>query len=115
MINTKLTLTLSMLLAAAVNVNAGQIDGGAVVGSMVGAGVGAAVGSATGGKNGAIIGGGVGGAVGAAVGSKDQPRSSTQVSSRENVVYVEGGNREEYREHHDNGKHKGQYKHHKHD
>jgi outer membrane lipoprotein SlyB len=105
---TKLTLVLSTLLAATVSVNAGQIDGGAVVGSMLGAGVGSAVGSATGGKNGAIIGGGVGGAVGAAVGSKDQPRAGT----RENAVYVEGRNRDDYREHHDNGKHKGQHKHH---
>lgn len=103
------------MLAAAVNVSAGEIDGGAVVGSMVGAGVGSAVGSATGGKNGAIIGGAVGGAIGASAGSKDQPRSSSQVVTKEKVIYVEGGNREQYREHHDNGKHKGQYKHHKHD
>ena len=113
MMKSKLTLVLSTLLAATVSVNAGQIDGGAVVGSMIGAGVGSALGSATGGKNGAIIGGGVGGALGAAVvGSKDQPRATTQVVTRENVVYVEGGNREDYREHHDHGKHKGQYKHH---
>lgn len=107
---TKSTLILSALLATAVNVSAGEIDGGAVVGSMVGAGVGSAVGSATGGKNGAIIGGGVGGALGAAVGSKETTRSTTQVVTREKVVYVDRD-----REYHDNGKHKGHHKRHKHD
>jgi outer membrane lipoprotein SlyB len=104
---TKSTLIVSLMLAAAVNVSAGQIDGGAVVGSMVGAGVGSAVGSATGGKNGAIIGGGVGGALGAAVGSKETTRSTTQVVTREKVVYVD-----QDREHHDNGRHEGHHKHH---
>ena len=108
---TKTTFVLAVMLAAAVNVNAGEIDGGAVVGSMVGAGVGSAIGSATGGKNGAIIGGGVGGAVGAAVGSKEPSRTETRVVNREKVVYVDG--REHY--HHDNGKHKGEYKRHHHD
>ncbi len=101
---TKSTLILSVMLA--VSVNAGEIDGGAVVGSMVGAGVGSAVGSATGGKNGAIIGGGVGGALGAAVGSSNKQTTTTVRDER--VVYVD-------REHHDNGKHKGQYKHHNRD
>lgn len=104
---TKTTLVLAVMLAAAVNVNAGEIDGGAVVGSMVGAGVGSAIGSATGGKNGAIIGGGVGGAVGAAVGSKEPSRTQTRVVNRD-VIYVEGDH------HHDNGKHKGEYMRHHH-
>lgn len=107
---TKSTLILSIMLVAGVNVSAGEIDGGAVVGSMVGAGVGSAVGSATGGKNGAIIGGGVGGALGAAVGSKETTRSTAQVVTREKVVYVDRD-----REHHDNGKHKGHHKHHNRD
>jgi len=84
--------------------SAGDIDGGAVVGSMVGAGVGSAVGSAAGGKNGAIIGGGLGGAVGAAVGSSEPTKTETHVVHRD-VVY-------EDHKHHDNGKHKGQHKHH---
>jgi hypothetical protein len=98
----KLTLVLCGMLTAAVCVSAGEIDGGAVVGSMVGAGVGSAVGSATGGKNGAIIGGGVGGALGAAVGSSNKQTTTVR---EEKVVYVD-------REHHDNGKHNGEHKHH---
>ncbi len=102
---TKSTLILSIMLVAAVNVSAGEIDGGAVVGSMVGAGVGSAVGSAAGGKEGAIIGGGVGGALGAAVGSKEPAKAETRVVTKEKVIYVD-------RKHHDNGKHKGHYKKH---
>lgn len=95
---TKLTLALSAILAASVNMNAGEIDGGAVLGSVVGAAAGSAIGSANGGKNGAIIGGGVGGALGAAVGS----------SHKQNTVVREGYVDREY---HDNGKHKGHHKH----
>ncbi|MCJ7765198.1 MAG: hypothetical protein MUP09_04580 [Thiovulaceae bacterium] len=84
-------------------VYAGQIDGGAVLGSAIGAATGAAVGSAVGGTNGAIIGGGAGGAIGAAVGSS---QTATTVVTHERVVYVD--------RHHDNGKHKGQYKHKRH-
>lgn len=100
-----ITFIMASLLIAG-TVNAGNVDGSAVLGSMVGAGVGSAVGSAIGGKEGAIIGGGAGGALGAAAGST---KSSTRiVSERERVVYVDGD-----REHHDHGKHKGHYKRHK--
>ncbi len=112
MIKTKSTLILSVLLAA--SINAGEIDGNAVIGSMVGAGVGTAVGSAAGGKDGAIIGGGVGGALGAAIGSKDTPKTSaapvqtkTQVITKEKVIYVEKEGRG------DKGKHKGHHKKHR--
>lgn len=95
------TITLAIVtLAMAASVNAGNVDGSAVLGSMVGAGVGSAVGSSIGGKEGAIIGGGAGGALGAAVGS------TKESSSR--VIYVDD-------RHHDNGKHKGEYKHRGHD
>lgn len=98
---TKLTLALSAILTASVNMNAGEIDGGAVLGSVVGAAAGSAIGSANGGKNGAIIGGGVGGALGAAVGSSHK---QSTVVREEKVIYVD-------REYHDNGKHKGHHKH----
>lgn len=100
----KISLTIVALLTAA-TVSAGEIDGNAVVGSMIGAGVGSAVGSSIGGKEGAIIGGGAGGALGAAVGSsKTSTQGSTNVVTRERVIYVEGD------DDHDNGKHKGHYK-----
>lgn len=100
------TITLVIVtLAMAASVNAGNVDGSAVLGSMVGAGVGSAVGSSIGGKEGAIIGGGAGGALGAAVGSKE---SSSRTITHERVIYVD-------RDHHDNGKHKGHYKHHEND
>lgn len=86
-----------------VNVNAGEIDGGAVLGSAIGAATGSALGSATGGKNGAIVGGGLGGAIGAAVGSSQGAPTTAQ-----KVIVLDRNNN--YNEHHDNGKHKGQYK-----
>lgn len=99
-------LTIASLVMAA-SLNAENVDGSAVLGSMVGAGVGSAVGSAIGGKEGAIIGGGAGGALGAAAGStKTSNQRSTNVVAHERVIYVDDN-------HHDNGKHKGQYKHRK--
>lgn len=104
------TITVSMVsLAIAVSLNAGNVDGSAVLGSMVGAGVGSAVGSAIGGKEGAIIGGGAGGALGAAAGSSKtstQTRTTNTAVVHEKVIYVEDGDRD----HHDHGKHKGHYK-----
>lgn len=100
----KTTLVLSGMLAAAVSLNAGQIDGNAVLGSAIGAAAGTAVGSAVGGKDGAIIGGGVGGALGAAAGSRDEP-SRTSGSTR---VIV--GDDDYHDGRHDNGLHKGHYK-----
>lgn len=100
------TITLIMVgLAMTASLNAGNVDGSAVLGSMVGAGVGSAVGSSIGGKEGAIIGGGAGGALGAAVGSSKTSTSgrTTNTVVHEKVIYVDEG-------HHDNGKHKGQYK-----
>ena len=99
----KLTLGLLVFVAASVFVNAGEIDGKAVLGSAVGAAAGSAIGSAAGGKEGAIIGGGLGGAVGAAVGSSES-KTQTKVVTKEKVIYVE-------KDHHDNGKHKGHHKH----
>lgn len=104
-----------MILAAlvtAVTVNASNVDGNAVLGSMVGAGVGSAVGSAVGGREGAIIGGGAGGALGAAAGSSktttvQRTNATSTTVVREKVIYVDEDR------YHDNGKHKGQYKHHK--
>ena len=96
------TITLSIAaLAMTASLNAGSVDGNAVLGSMVGAGVGSAVGSVIGGKEGAIIGGGAGGALGAAAGS-------TRTGTHEKVIYVDDD-----REHHDHGKHKGHYKKHR--
>ncbi|MBU1406349.1 MAG: hypothetical protein KKE83_07790 [Proteobacteria bacterium] len=77
------------------------IDGKAVLGGAIGGAAGAAVGSAVGGKTGAIVGAGLGGATGAAIATSD---NKTVV--REKVVVVEGG-------HHDNGRHRGHYKHRK--
>lgn len=91
------------------NLNAGQIDGNAVLGSAIGAAVGSAVGSAAGGKEGAVIGGGIGGAIGAAAGSNDrsvQPSGRVIVDQRvvsgQNVMIVD--------DRRNNGKHKGHYK-----
>jgi outer membrane lipoprotein SlyB len=99
-------LTMASLVMAA-SLNAGSIDGNAVLGSMVGAGVGSAVGSSIGGKEGAIIGGGAGGALGAAVGSSktSTPARTTNTAVQQREVYVD-----EHR-YHDNGKHKGHDKH----
>jgi outer membrane lipoprotein SlyB len=96
-------------LAMAASLNAGSIDGNAVLGSMVGAGVGSAVGSSIGGKEGAIIGGGAGGALGAAVGSSKTStpaRTTNTTVVNEKVIYVDRD-----RDYHDNGKHKGHDKH----
>jgi len=94
------------MLAATASLNAGQVDGSAVLGSAIGAAAGTAIGSAAGGKDGAIIGGGIGGALGAAAGSNNEP-SRTSGSAR---VIVE----DDYDGRHDNGKHKGHRKQHRH-
>lgn len=94
------------MLASAASLNAGQVDGSAVLGSAIGAAAGTAIGSAAGGKDGAIIGGGIGGALGAAAGSNNEP-SRASGSAR---VVVE----DDYDGRRDYGKHKGHYKQHKH-
>jgi len=78
------------------------VDGKAVLGGAIGGAAGAAVGSAVGGKTGAIVGAGVGGAAGAAVATSDNEKPV-----KKKVVYVHED------EHHDNGRHLGQKKHHK--
>ena len=75
------------------------VDGKAVLGGAIGGAAGAAVGSAVGGKTGAIVGAGVGGAAGAAIAADDKPAKKVVVIHEE--------------DHHDNGRHRGQYKHHK--
>lgn len=90
------------LILTAVSVSAGEVDGTAVLGGAIGGGAGAAVGSAVGGREGAIIGGGLGGALGAAIGSR---ASDTHYRQPRPVVI------EEPRYHHDNGLHRGYYKH----
>ena len=105
------TITLAIIsLAMSISVNAGSVDGNAVLGSMVGAGVGSAVGSSIGGKEGAIIGGGAGGALGVAVaGTKTStPVRTSNPAVAQRVIYVDDN-----RDHHDHGKHKGHYKKHK--
>ena len=91
-----------MLLAMGVLVisatTAKAVDSDAIIGGAIGGGAGAAVGSAVGGRNGAIIGGAIGGGAGAAVAT-----SGRREREREVVVVRE-------REHHDNGRHLGQYK-----
>jgi len=77
------------------------VDGKAVLGGAIGGAAGAAVGSAVGGKTGAIVGAGVGGAAGAAIATSDEK------PVKKKVVYVHED------EHHDNGRHLGQKKHHK--
>jgi outer membrane lipoprotein SlyB len=98
------------LLSASTCVWAADIDGRAVIGGALGGAAGAAVGSAVGGRGGAVIGAGIGGATGAAVATsgKSTPAPVTTVVQREVVVVHED-------EWHDNGKHKGQHKHHYHD
>lgn len=93
---------ISSLILTAVSVSAGEVDGPAVLGGALGGGAGAAVGSAVGGREGAIIGGGLGGALGAAIGSG---ASDTHYRQPRSVVI------EEPRYHHDNGLHRGHYKH----
>lgn len=104
MMQHKLVISFIAALFIVTGVQAGEVDGSAVLGSMVGAGVGSAVGSASGGKEGAIIGGGVGGAIGAAVGSKNTSTRSSVTTQR--VIALE----EDDDGHRDNGKHKGHYK-----
>ncbi|MDD5717886.1 MAG: glycine zipper domain-containing protein [Sulfuricurvum sp.] len=104
----KVTLA-AVTLIVSMTMHAGNVDGSAVVGSALGAAAGSAIGSATGGKEGAVIGGGLGGALGAAVGSS-KTSAQPAVRVQEKVIYVEGRSENSYREHHDNGKHKGQYK-----
>ncbi|WP_294892899.1 MULTISPECIES: glycine zipper domain-containing protein [unclassified Sulfuricurvum] len=110
--NAKKKIIVTGIFAAAVSLQAGQIDGSAVLGSAIGAAAGSAVGSAVGGKEGAVIGGGIGGAVGAAAGSSD---SSVQQRTGGSVVAARVVGDDEYRGHRDNGLHKGHHKHkHKH-
>jgi hypothetical protein len=84
---------------------AGSVDGRAVVGGAMGGAAGAAVGSAVGGRNGAIIGAGVGGAAGAAVATTGKSKPQPTAVQKEVVVVHEVDDR------HDNGRHKGWYKH----
>lgn len=95
----KHTLVLFALTVLAVPAFAGGIDGSAVLGGALGGGTGAAVGSAIGGRNGAILGGAIGGATGAAIAT----RGSKKVVVEREVEYEP--------EHHDNGLHRGEYKH----
>jgi outer membrane lipoprotein SlyB len=76
------------------------VDGKAVLGGAIGGAAGAAVGSAVGGKTGAIVGAGLGGATGAAIAASDDKPAKKVV-----VVHEDG--------HHDNGRHRGHYKHRK--
>ena len=78
------------------------MDSDAILGGALGGGAGAALGSAMGGRDGAIIGGAVGGAAGVAVATSDRRRETVRV--RKDVVYVDDN------DHHDNGRHLGQYK-----
>lgn len=89
-----------LLAGMALPVQAG-VDGNAVVGGALGGAAGAAIGSAVGGRDGAIIGGAIGGATGTAVLTSNRREPSV----RREVVYVDE------HEHHDNGRHRGQYKH----
>ncbi len=78
------------------------VDGNAVLGGALGGAAGAAVGSAIGGRDGAMVGAGLGGVAGVAVATSGR---KAPVRTRERVVYVHE------REHHDNGRHLGHYKH----
>lgn len=102
----KQTLVFLALAALAAPAFAGGVDGKAVLGGALGGGTGAAVGSAIGGRDGAILGGAIGGAAGAAIATsgtkKTQPR---EVVVERQVVY------EDDHDHHDNGLHRGHYKH----
>ena len=91
---------LALLAGLAMPAQAG-VDGNAIVGGALGGAAGAAIGSAVGGRDGAIIGGAIGGATGTAVLTSNRREPSV----RREVVYVDD------RDHHDNGRHRGQYKH----
>ena len=80
-------LAVLVLSASASVVQAGDIDGRAVIGGALGGGTGAAIGSAVGGRNGAIIGAGVGGAAGAAIAT--EPARETRIVPRAAPVMVE--------------------------
>ncbi|HEX5276316.1 MAG TPA: glycine zipper domain-containing protein [Fluviicoccus sp.] len=103
-------LALSALLASGTTLAA---DNGAIVGAAVGGAVGAAIGQQTGGKDGAIIGGAIGGATGAALGSGNTKTQTTQTVvvkgavPQQKVIYV----RDRDDDRHDNGLHRGHYKH----
>lgn len=107
--NFKRIAVFAMLAGLSAQASAG-VDGDAVVGGALGGAAGAAVGSALGGRDAAIIGGGVGGALGTAIATKDR---KSEVVVKKEVVYVEREGR------HDNGLHRGHYKHkhkkHRHD
>lgn len=97
--------SLLALILLAFSGNVFAVDGGAVLGGAIGGGAGAAIGSEMGGRNGAIIGGAIGGATGAAIGSQQKP---TIVQTPQRERHHEEG---DYNQHHDNGRHLGQYKH----
>ena len=104
----------SLVLGLAISGQTLAGDSGAVVGGAVGGAIGAAIGQDINGRNGAIVGAAIGGATGAAIGSNQQ-KSTTVVQEKvvvqqpvEKVVYV----RDDHDYRHDNGKHKGWYKHH---
>ncbi len=96
----KRTFLAALIATSALAVPAYALDTDAVVGGALGGAAGAAVGSAVGGRDGAIIGAGIGGAAGAAVTTSGREK---RVVRRE-VVY-------EDRYRHDNGLHRGHYKH----
>lgn len=96
----KRTMLLALIASSALAVPAFAVDTDAVLGGALGGAAGAAVGSAVGGRDGAIIGAGIGGAAGAAVTTSG--REKTVVKRK--VVYED-----DYR--HDNGLHRGHYKH----
>jgi outer membrane lipoprotein SlyB len=88
------------------------IDGEAVLGGAIGGGTGAAIGSAVGGRDGAIIGGAIGGAAGAGIATSGREPTRYRHKTHQvvvdrvvekDVVYVP--------DHHDNGLHRGHYKH----
>lgn len=102
----KRTFLAALIASSALAVPAYALDTDAVVGGALGGAAGAAVGSAVGGREGAIVGAGIGGAAGAAVATSG--REKTVVKRK--VVYED----DDYR--HDNGLHRGHYKHkHRHD
>lgn len=100
------TLATATLLCAGLSAHAGGIDGNAVLGGAVGGALGTAIGSKVGGRDGAIVGGAIGGATGAAIGSSSSKKQETRVVRERDVVYVDK---------HDNGRHRGHYKHKHHD
>ena len=100
---------LAVVATLAMSSTAYAVDGGAMLGGAIGGGAGAAIGSEMGGRNGAIIGGAIGGATGAAVGSQ---RTSSRPAPAPAPAPVRYRDDDSYNEHHDNGRHLGQRKHH---